>query len=43
VLAPQEVGEDSRDFDRFGPLALDDQADRLYGPLRRRHQMLIMR
>ena len=43
VLAAQKAGEGSRDFDRFGPLALDDQADRFYGALCRRHQMLIMR
>ena len=43
VPGAEKAGEGSRDSDRFGPLALDDQADRLYGPLRRRHQTLIMR
>ena len=30
VPGAKKTGEGSRDFDRFGPLALDDQADRLY-------------
>ncbi len=42
VLGAEKAGERSRDSGRFGPIALDDQADRLYGPLRRRHQALIM-
>jgi hypothetical protein len=43
VPGAKKAGEGARDFDRFGPIALNDQADRLYGPLRRRHQTLIMR
>ena len=43
VPGAEKAREGARDFNRLGPVALDDQADRFNGALRLRHQTLIMR